>query len=198
MIPQFYLLGINQLIFCILKIITVKATILSCPMVRCCFSYGIFIITKPTPNLPIPALQSIGNCWVSAKGAKKLHLFSQRDVIILPLEHLHSNYIISTLFYCKTVQQFLMQGPQDGAKSIAPLQQACLGGAMETVSSSCPCNENCFIVGLLYKVLMISIDAPCYTGHIAHVLIGNRLEWQVFISLPPCHDQYNCLCRSYY
>ena len=33
----------------------------------------------------------------------------QRGAILLPLKHLSSNCIISTLFYCLTIEQFLMQ-----------------------------------------------------------------------------------------
>ena len=33
----------------------------------------------------------------------------QRGAILLPLKHLSSNHIISTLFYCLTIEQFLIQ-----------------------------------------------------------------------------------------
>ena len=70
----------------------------------------------------------------------------QRGAIFLPLQHLPSNYIISTSFYSPTMEQFPLRGPKDGAISlqalgtsaaisIAPLQHACRGSAMEIAPS---------------------------------------------------------------
>ena len=55
-------------------------------------------------------------------------------------------FIISTLCFSQTMEQFPLQGPEDGAIllhalgtsaaiSIAPLQHACRGGAMEIAPS---------------------------------------------------------------
>ena len=74
----------------------------------------------------------------------------------------------STLFYSSTMEQIPLRGPEDGAISlhtlgasaaisIAPLQHVCSGGAMEIAPSSGPGNENCSLVGLYYKVLIITI-----------------------------------------
>ena len=45
----------------------------------------------------------------------------RRGAILLPLEHLSSNYIISTLFYSPNMEQFPLRGPEDGAISLHAL-----------------------------------------------------------------------------
>ena len=67
---------------------------------------------------------AIRNCWISVIGAIKLHPFGTytkwseahscwRSAILLPLKHLSSNCIISTLFHCLTIEQFLIQVPSE-------------------------------------------------------------------------------------
>ena len=67
------------------------------------------------------------------------------------------------------MKPFPLQGPEDGAISlhvlgksaaisIAPLQHACQGGAMDIAPSSDPRNGNCSIIGRYYKVLIIFDD----------------------------------------
>ena len=55
---------------------------------------------------------TLRNCWISARGAIKLHPFGtsaggrvlqRRVAISLPFKHLSSNCIISTLFYCLAI-----------------------------------------------------------------------------------------------
>ena len=61
---------------------------------------------------------------MSVRGATKLHPslehvpsgkrhVCQRGVILLPLKHLSSNCIICTLFYCLTIEQFLLQASSE-------------------------------------------------------------------------------------
>ena len=64
---------------------------------------------------------AIWNCWVSAREVIKLHPSAhvpskathacKRSAILLPLKHLSSNCIISTLFYCLTMKQFFIKVP---------------------------------------------------------------------------------------
>ena len=86
------------------------------------------------------------NCTPLAQGPSGAMPACQRGAIFLPLEHLPSNYIIRTLFYSPNMEQFPLRGPKDGAISlhalgtsaaisIAPLQHACRGGAMEIAQS---------------------------------------------------------------
>ena len=112
------------------------------------------------------------NCTPLAQGPHGARPACQRGAIFLPLQHLPSNYIISTSFYSPTMEQFPLRGPKDGAISlqalgtsaaisIAPLQHVCQGGAMKIAPSSGPRNGYCFIVGLYYKVIIIWIAKFC-------------------------------------
>ena len=66
---------------------------------------------------------TIRNCCINVRGAIKLQplgtsakrskVYGQRGAILLPLMYLSSNCIISTLFYCLTIEQFLIQVPSE-------------------------------------------------------------------------------------
>ena len=79
---------------------------------------------------------AIRNCCISVKGAIKLYNFCtsaeqseaqvpsevrhvhQRGAILLPFKHFSSNCFISTLFYCLTIEQFLIQVPSEAGMCV--------------------------------------------------------------------------------
>ena len=55
--------------------------------------------------------QKLHSHWQLAQMEQEKTL--QRGAIVLPFKHLSSNCIISNLFYCLTIEQFLIQVPSE-------------------------------------------------------------------------------------
>ena len=146
------------------------------------------------------------------RGNKSAPLWNecQRGVILLPLKHLSSNCIISTLFYCLTIEQFLMQ-PDPGCttKCIKNCTFSGLGCIINCTLSDFGCikkctpSRNCALQNATYfekwNLLFLNLIFLCFLrwinnyNQIPHSQVNQILDnvlWIFFLAI--LNEAFDC------